>query len=113
MAGTSSLNPGTEIVNEEPANQAVSPMNPGTGVSVRLGRILNDRGLDLDQDGKFDKLVVEVEITSSQSGKYRWSGQLQAGASAVVEQQSTRENTFRADAIIQLVERHPDSQTCI
>jgi hypothetical protein len=47
--------------------------------SIQLGEIVGDHGADLDADGRFDELVVEVKVTSSQAGYYQLGGWLVAG----------------------------------
>lgn len=62
-----------------PANQSVQPAASSLNTSVQLGNILSDAGLDHNGDGRFDKLVVRFEITSSQAGEYQLGGWLHAG----------------------------------
>ena len=62
-----------------------------TNQAVQFGNILKDYGVDTDKNGKFDQLVIEVEVTSTLKGEYQLSGQLLAG-----------EKTFRGGSIIKL-----------
>ena len=47
--------------------------------SIRLGEIVSDQGVDQDGNGRFDELVVDVKVASSQEGVYQFGGWLQAG----------------------------------
>ncbi len=46
---------------------------------VKLGRILNSYGQDTDGNGRFDRLVVEVEVNAAQTGQYKFGGTLLVG----------------------------------
>ncbi len=43
---------------------------------VQLGQVVADYGVDLDGDGRFDQLVIEVEVYASQPGYYTVGGLL-------------------------------------
>ena len=68
-------------LNSEDGNDPIisSHVNSQTNTDIQFGNILKDYGLDTDQDGRFDQLVIEVEVTSAVKGKYQLSGQLLAG----------------------------------
>ena len=51
----------------------------GSQATISLGDILDDFGVDRDGDGRYDELIVKVEVTSSQAGDYPIGGWLQAG----------------------------------
>ena len=71
--------------------------------AIHLGQIKGDHGVDLDDNGMFDELVLDVEITSSEAGKYRIGGLLQAGENPLSEDMLIEENIFRADSNINLI----------
>ena len=46
------------------------------GEAVQLGGVIADYGVDLDGNGRFDQLVVEVEVYVTQPGSYSMGGLL-------------------------------------
>jgi uncharacterized repeat protein (TIGR02543 family) len=42
--------------------------------AVQLGQVVADYGVDLDGDGRFDQLVIEVEVIAAQPGYYSIGG---------------------------------------
>jgi hypothetical protein len=50
---------------------AASISQPAT---VQLGQVITDYGVDLDGNGRFDQLVVEVEVNATQPGYYSIGG---------------------------------------
>jgi hypothetical protein len=44
-----------------------------------LGEIISDSGLDLDNDGRYDQLVITFELTSDMAGEFQLGGLLRAG----------------------------------
>jgi uncharacterized repeat protein (TIGR02543 family) len=47
--------------------------------SIQIGDIISDYGVDRDDDGHFDELVIEVEVTSDRVAGFQLGGLLQAG----------------------------------
>ena len=47
--------------------------------SVQLGKIISDAGQDGNGDGRFDELVINVELNSSKTGEYQIGGLLRVG----------------------------------
>jgi hypothetical protein len=47
--------------------------------NIQLGEIISDSGLDLDDDGRYDQLVITFEITSDLAGEFQLGGLLRAG----------------------------------
>ncbi len=43
---------------------------------IQIENIVDDYGLDTDGNGRFDKLIVEIEVTALQAGNYTFSGKL-------------------------------------
>jgi hypothetical protein len=70
-----------------PEFQPAKTEMPALNSTIQLMGIVGDVGLDRDGDGRFDKLVVELELNSSVEGEYQLGGWLKAG-----------EKTIRADA---------------
>jgi hypothetical protein len=64
----------------------MSPSPTGTGgaglgfqsPAIQLGEIVAEYGLDLNGNGQYDQLVLEVEVTATQPGSYWLLGQLSA-----------------------------------
>jgi peptidoglycan/xylan/chitin deacetylase (PgdA/CDA1 family) len=54
--------------------------------SAKLGKVVSDQAFDRDGDGRYDELVVKVEVTSPDAGEYKFGGYLRAG-----------DQTFRTD----------------
>lgn len=69
----------------QPDKSKASALDP----SIKLGKIISDAGQDQDGDGRFDELIVEVEITSSKADEYQLSGSLLAGEEHIRAQYST------------------------
>jgi hypothetical protein len=64
---------------QAPAFQSLQSLMPAVNSTVQLGKILSEAGVDENGDGRFDKLVVTVELTSSTAGEYQLGGYLLAG----------------------------------
>ncbi|NWG10083.1 MAG: transglutaminase domain-containing protein, partial [Nitrososphaerales archaeon] len=45
---------------------------------VQIGQVVNEYGLDTNGNGQYDQLVLEVEVTAAQAGRYWLQGQLSA-----------------------------------
>ncbi len=72
--------PGQTIANvQTPASQLVQPATSSPNKSMQLGNIVSDAGLDQNGTGRFNRLVVNFELTSSVSGEYQLGGWLRAG----------------------------------
>ena len=50
---------------------------------MELGKIVADKGLDTNGDGRFDELIVDVEVTSSQAIEVQFGGILLAGENSI------------------------------
>lgn len=63
-------------VAQNSAAGAILPVgqNGGQGKAAQLGQVLKDYGLDLNGNGRFDQLVIEVEVKVSQPGYYNVNG---------------------------------------
>jgi hypothetical protein len=48
----------------------LSPQSAAQSPGIQLGQVLDDYGVDLDGNGRFDQLVVEVELNVTQPGDY-------------------------------------------
>jgi hypothetical protein len=46
---------------------------------IQLGAMVDDYGLDLDGNGRFDELIVEFEVNVAQAGDYTFGGALELG----------------------------------
>jgi hypothetical protein len=53
--------------------------NASLDITVRIGDIISDYGVDRDDDGHFDELILEVEVTSGEAAKIQFGGLLQMG----------------------------------
>jgi len=58
-----------------PNEDEPEPDDPGPGVNdpdavIQFGQLVDDYGVDLDGDGRFDELVLEVEVDARQAGDY-------------------------------------------
>jgi hypothetical protein len=56
--------------------------------AVQLGQVVADYGVDLDDDGRLDHLVVEVEVYATQPGDYTISGLVSDPESSAYEMTS-------------------------
>jgi hypothetical protein len=54
--------------------------------ATRFSGTVSDHGVDLDGDGRFDQLVVEVELDVAVAAAYRLFGTLTDGAGTAIEQ---------------------------
>ena len=88
---TASLSTSSDGKSLNPSNTTLSDSTTQTNQNIQFGNILKHYGLDTDQNGRFDQLVIEVEVTSAVKGEYQLSGQLLAG-----------EKTLRGQNIINL-----------
>jgi hypothetical protein len=59
--------------------QSVQSLLPAVNSTVQFGKILSAAAVDENNDGRFDKLIVTVELTSSVTGQYQLGGSLLAG----------------------------------
>jgi hypothetical protein len=59
--------------------QQVQPTVSNLNKSVQLGNILNSAGVDSNGDGRFDQMVVQFIVVSSQAGEFQLGGWLRAG----------------------------------
>lgn len=57
--------------------QTVSPFDYQSA-QVQLGNVVKEYGVDTNGNGQYDKLVLEVEVTAAQPGRYWLRGQLSA-----------------------------------
>ena len=64
------------VLGTQPALQAQSDL-------VQLGAVVGDYGVDLDGNGRFDKLIVEVDVTALQPGNYTIGGMLSLPGDAI------------------------------
>jgi uncharacterized repeat protein (TIGR01451 family) len=58
-----------------------SSKQPGT--SIQILQVTGDHGTDLNGDGRFEELVVDVTVDSSQEGVFQFGGWLQVGQAQV------------------------------
>lgn len=58
-------------------NSEVSPFDYQSA-QVQLGDVVNEYGVDANGNGKYDQLVLEVEVTVAQAGRYWLRGDLSA-----------------------------------
>jgi len=77
----SSAEPVASIATGEEGQVRTTPV-PAAAIP-QLGRILRDYGVDYDGNGRWDALVVEVEVTVAPAGQYQLGGWLQVGNRSV------------------------------
>jgi hypothetical protein len=72
--------PGQTIAGVLPEQmQQIQPVIPALDPSLQLGSILSTNGLDQNNDGRFEQLVVSFDLTSARAGAYQMGGWLRAG----------------------------------
>jgi hypothetical protein len=68
---------------QTPEFQPAKPVLPALNSTIQLMGIIGDAGLDQDGDGRFDKLVVELELDSTVIGEYQLGGWLKVGEETI------------------------------
>ena len=74
--------PGPNEDEPEPDDPEPDAPEPGTNDPddvIRFGELVGDYGVDLDGDGRFDELVLEIEANAAQAGDYWIRGALAGG----------------------------------
>jgi PKD repeat protein len=60
--------PGSDEDEPEPGGPEPSESDPDA--VIQFGQLIDDYGVDMDGDGRFDELVLEVEVEARQAGDY-------------------------------------------
>jgi len=58
--------------------------NSTPGQAIRLGRVVEDYGVDQDSDGRFDQLAFQIQVDVAQAGNYWFRGRLAGGFSEAI-----------------------------
>jgi hypothetical protein len=80
---TCTLLPGQTVASAQAPVTQLPIQTPAVNTTLQLGNILSSTGNDRDGDGRFDKLVVTVELNSSVAGKYQLGGWLRVGGKKI------------------------------
>ena len=73
------LNNMVQSVDPPARNSIYIPLASGTQVLLNFGNVTGDSGVDLNNDGLFDQLVITVQITTDHPGTYAVGGLLASG----------------------------------
>ena len=73
--------PGQTTINSTPTQeiQPTQSLTLAPNTIMQLGEIISDSGLDLDNDGRYDQLIITFELTSDLAGEFQLGGLLRAG----------------------------------
>ncbi|MCL4299809.1 MAG: hypothetical protein KJ077_29005 [Anaerolineae bacterium] len=69
--------PSASLTANEVSTQADTLLQ-AQSAQMQLGQVINEYGLDTNGNGQYDQLVLEVEVTAAQAGRYWLRGQLSA-----------------------------------
>jgi hypothetical protein len=74
--GATSMSLGALDMEDEPTLDTLPQIPQAQSDRVQFGPVVNDYGVDPDGNGRFDELVIDVEVTASQPGYYTIGGLL-------------------------------------